>query len=70
MNMLNDASFCRTVIAILVSRDSAHLDGITSITQEDLDAVAYNRLLEGTDENGNLLLKVETRKDLGRGEIQ
>lgn len=52
--MLSDGNFSKCVIAALVRRLGPE---DISIFQHELDEVAYGKLLEGVDENGNFLLR-------------
>lgn len=52
---LGDHSTLMSICAVLVERQG----GTATISQAELDGVAYGRLLEGTDEDGNCLIKFE-----------
>lgn len=58
---LEDPLLVSIIVGILVKK----LGGKVSITQEDVDAIAHNRLVEGGLEDGTLFFEVEERKQVG-----
>lgn len=54
---LTDRAMVLCALAVLTQR-CADKTGIVSISQDDIDKVARQHLIEGYDENGDLLLKV------------
>ena len=60
MGCLHHHEACMQVLGALVQR-CAGPDGVVSVTMAELDAVAYSLLLEGYDENGNFIMKIEKK---------
>ncbi len=58
MSTLHDPQFTTLLFSVMVNK----LGGAAEITQDDIDAVAYNRLEEEVREDGSIVFRLIVRR--------